>query len=233
MRDMKYNIKRRGKVVIISLIKVHEVVYLLSHHATHSCAATRHMLLLTVIVMIRIECSTLIVMMRRWLKIAIAGCRPVATDWHRVRVSMMVPAGGRTPIGWNTWLVTCVVLWSSLSHKERWMSYLRCIQGRYMLLMILTCITWRSHMASSAHWRAPRSWMLHNILCIFWGCSASSRWCSLCFVLNCCWRNIRLGNNIARNATLSEATSNLMVRSGVRNQLTIFLLHLKSLYLGW
>lgn len=47
------NIKRRGKVVIISLIKVHEVVHLLAHDATHSGATTRHwVLLLAMVVMI-------------------------------------------------------------------------------------------------------------------------------------------------------------------------------------
>jgi hypothetical protein len=54
MHDMKrYYNKRRGKVVIISLIKVHEVVHLLAHDATHGCTTTRHwVLLLTMVVMI-------------------------------------------------------------------------------------------------------------------------------------------------------------------------------------
>lgn len=47
------NIKRRGKVVIISLIKVHEVVHLLAHDATHSGATSSHwVLLLAMVVMI-------------------------------------------------------------------------------------------------------------------------------------------------------------------------------------
>ena len=54
MYDMKrYYNKRRGKVVIISLIKVQEVVHLLAHDATHCGATTRHwVLLLAMVVMI-------------------------------------------------------------------------------------------------------------------------------------------------------------------------------------
>ena len=64
-----------GKVVIISLIKVHEVVDLLADYPTHSVAciisSSRYWLLLTVVMIMRIEHLIIMVVIYRLLLVTI------------------------------------------------------------------------------------------------------------------------------------------------------------------